>query len=118
MYGPAIFLVKLSALLLLYQLFGVNKTMRYLIFVGIGFQALFYLSIIGVYSAAEAICVTAANLTTRYCTNLWIFTIIQGVLNVVTDFYILVIPIAMVLRLQLTPRRKIGISAIFLTGLL
>ena len=117
-YGPVIFLAKLSLLLLYHRLFGVNKTMRYLIYFGIAFQAVFYLINTGFYAAAEAICISAANLRTRFCLREWIFTIIQGTVNVVTDFYVLILPVAMVSRLQLTPGRKFGVIAIFLTGLL
>lgn len=42
----------------------------------------------------------------------------QGVLSVVTDFYILAVPIGSALELQLTNRRKIGLCAVFATGLL
>ena len=117
-YPPAVFLVKLSAFLLLYQLFGVNKRLRLLIYFGVISQAILYLTFLGIYIGAEAVCVDAANLKTSYCAHLWISTIIQGVINVVTDSYVLALPVAMVLGLQMTPKRKVGISAIFLTGLL
>lgn len=42
----------------------------------------------------------------------------QGVFSAVTDFYVLVIPVSLVLELRLPLKRKIGVSAIFLTGLL
>ena len=117
-YGLAILFVKLSVLLLLYQIFAVNKTMRYLIHFGVVFQALFYLAVTGVYSATEVICVTGANITAYLCTHQWPLAIAQGVINTVTDLYVLVLPLAMVMRLQLSPKRKVGIIAIFMTGLL
>ena len=117
-YAPAIFAVKVSALLFLHQLFGVNKIMRRFIYGGIGFLSLLCLCNIGNYAAAQAICVSVTNLTTPYCAQQWIFTIIQGVLNTLTDIFVLVLPISMVLQLQLTRRRKIGVSVIFMTGLL
>ena len=42
----------------------------------------------------------------------------QGIFSAVTDLYVLVIPINSVLALQLQTRRKLGVLAIFLTGLL
>ena len=117
-YGPAIYFVKLSALLLIHHIFGVNKTLRYFIYGGIIFLSAFCLFNIAVFSVAEALCVTAANLTTPYCAHLWISSIIQGVLNTLTDIYVLVLPISMILRLRLPKKRKIGICLTFLTGLL
>lgn len=40
----------------------------------------------------------------------------QGVIGVVTDFYILCIPIHLVLGLQMPLGRKIGVFGIFFTG--
>jgi len=78
-YGLVIFLVKLSVLLLLYGLFGVNKTMRYLIFLGIGVSASFSL---------ELKCVDAADLQRRICLDVWIVTIVTGIFNTLVDLYI------------------------------
>jgi len=110
--------VKLSLLLLYYRLFSRNKTMRYLIYTGIAFQALFYLASVGFYSEAEALCVSSASAQTKFYTREWTFTIVSGVINVLTDFYVLILPVATVWSLQLTSRQKIGIIGIFLTGLL
>ncbi|KAI0390862.1 hypothetical protein F5Y17DRAFT_37568 [Xylariaceae sp. FL0594] len=41
-----------------------------------------------------------------------------GVLSVVTDFYVLAIPITLVLSLRLPRKRKYGVCAVFFTGLL
>ncbi|KAI3401887.1 hypothetical protein diail_6446 [Diaporthe ilicicola] len=42
----------------------------------------------------------------------------QGIFSAVTDLYVLTIPISSVLALQLQTKRKLGVLAIFLTGLL
>ena len=39
-----------------------------------------------------------------------------GVFGIVSDFYILALPLAGVLQLQLPKRRKIGVMLVFLTG--
>lgn len=41
-----------------------------------------------------------------------------GYFNLCTDFYILLLPISGIIRLQLPKRRKIGVILIFMTGLL
>jgi len=42
---------------------------------------------------------------------------IQGVVGIVTDFYILLIPIHLVVGLRFPLGRKLGVCAIFMTGL-
>lgn len=41
-----------------------------------------------------------------------------GAINLITDIYILCLPIAAVSKLQLPTRKKIGVMMIFFTGLL
>jgi hypothetical protein len=41
-----------------------------------------------------------------------------GLFGVMSDIYVLIIPVSMVFRLRLPRNRKLGIQAIFLTGLL
>lgn len=115
-YGVVIFLVKLSVLLLLYSLFGVNKTMRHLVFLGIGVSAALCVALTGYNIALELDCVDAAGLQRRVCIDVWIVTIATATVNTLIDLYILVLPITMVLRLQLTPRRKLGVVVIFAIG--
>jgi hypothetical protein len=45
-------------------------------------------------------------------------SVTQGVFSAVSDFYVLCIPLQMVWGLRLPKTRKIGVSSIFLTGLL
>ena len=42
----------------------------------------------------------------------------QGIFGTVSDVYLLVIPIQMLLRLHLALKRKLGICAVFATGVL
>ncbi|KAL9611035.1 MAG: hypothetical protein Q9204_009044, partial [Flavoplaca sp. TL-2023a] len=115
-YSLAVFLMKLSVLLLQKQLFGVNRIFRYLIYFGIAFQAVWAIVSVAVYSVAAAECTGIEALSRTFCPNLWKFVIVQGVINLATDIYILVLPVGIVLKLQLTRARRIGILAIFLTG--
>ena len=117
-YGLVIFLVKLSVLLLLYNLFSVSSTTRCLIFLGVGVSASFSVALTGYYLAAEAHCVDAATLQLRLCVDTWKVTIVSGAINTLIDLYILILPITMVMKLQLTPRRKLGVLVIFMIGLL
>ena len=60
---------------------------------------------------------SAALLSPR-CGKSMSMTYVQGIFNVVSDFYILILPIPVVLQLRLPLKKKIGVSAIFMTGLL
>ena len=51
-----------------------------------------------------------ANLATK-------LIVLSGIISLVADIYLLVLPIAGALRLQMTWRRKIGILMLFMTGL-
>lgn len=42
----------------------------------------------------------------------------QGIFSTVSDFYVLALPIALTLSIQLNLKRKLGLCAVFLTGLL
>ena len=42
---------------------------------------------------------------------------IQSVINVVTDFYVLLLPIPRLVKLQVSRRRQIGLLLTFLSGL-
>ena len=46
------------------------------------------------------------------------FTVARGVFAVLSDIYLLVIPIQMIFQLNLPFQRKIGISTIFMIGVL
>lgn len=46
------------------------------------------------------------------------YGVVQGIFGLVTDFYLLFIPVPAVLSLQLPTRKKIGVIAIFMTGFL
>jgi hypothetical protein len=45
-------------------------------------------------------------------------SVIQGIFGVISDFYLLVIPMMQVSRLRVTTSQKVGLVGLFLTGLL
>ena len=92
--------------------------MRYLILLGIAVSASFCIAILGYNIAVEMHCADGNDLNLRVCVNLWIVTIVTGVVNTLIDIYIMILPIPLILRLQLTPRRKFGVIIIFAIGLL
>ena len=110
---------KLSILLLLLRLFSPTKRFRYMVYFGIIWTTLISLTSIIV---ASALCTprkhelfSSLSVAER-CTHEETWAVVQGVLNVCLDFYILYLPIPMVWKLQLGLQRKIGVMAIFMTG--
>lgn len=90
--------------------------MRYLIFLGIAFAAITCIAFTGYNIAALATCDNIAALNNPVCVNTWIVTTVTGSTNTIVDAYILVLPIAMVLRLQLSRQRKFGVIVVFAIG--
>lgn len=117
-YPVTICLVKISILLLYLRIFRVNQLLRRLIVFGIVIQVLFYGIITCVQIGSIVKCSSLATSSLQFCKNVAKpLQALQQAFNVVTDFYILILPIPCVLDLQLGRRRKIGIILIFGSGL-
>ena len=58
--------------------------------------------------------VTLAN----SCVKLTTYTVVQGVLSVALDFYIFFLPVPIVLKLQMSLKRRLSILGIFGTAIL
>ena len=89
--------------------------MRYLIWVGVAWNSLFYPIYFFLYIF---LCPTASSRALQCQAQLKIFSVAACAINVASDFYTLLIPLAAVSNLQLASRRKIGLLAIFFTGFL
>lgn len=121
-YNLVMLFVKLSLFILYFHLFGVSRRIRILIYVGIGSIFMVYTGTTTVHgilcfprpgnSWSEAIA------HPRCLTYSRIMAFIVGGFGVISDFYILGLPISMILRLQLPRKEKIGVCALFMTGFL
>lgn len=119
--GPTIFFAKSTIFLLYLRVFAIKKQMKYGVWLGLFWSFLLYW--IGVpletYFCAPRIGkgwnIEALNKT---CSDYEIFSVVQGVLAVVLDLYIFVLPIPTILRLQMALKRKLSILAIFGTAIL
>ncbi|KAI1778155.1 hypothetical protein F4818DRAFT_288001 [Hypoxylon cercidicola] len=118
-----------SALQALYlRIFKPAKSARILIWISLIFILLFYLIILLVNIAICAPPIANGNIPEmplgafdpdEGCTvpqrPIWVT---MGIFSVITDFYLLAIPVGLTLNVRLALRRKIGVCCIFLTGLL
>lgn len=120
-YGPVIFFVKLALFLLFLHLFGCLRWMRYLVWFGITITGCFYISgtavVFGLCAPRDGKTWLGMSMTPQ-CRNLEDYGIAQGTMNLVSDFYLLIIPIPAVMSLQLPQKKKLGVIAVFMTGFL
>lgn len=122
LFAPVMFLVKLSLLLLYLRIFDSVRHIKILIFIGIAFHLILYvtsfvLEFVFCYPrrgqsflssfAAPGCAANAAKLG-----------IAQGVGNIIGDFGLLLTPLPVIWKLQLSFRRRVAVTAMFMTGFL
>ena len=122
MYGPIAFCAKLCLFLLYYRLFSRHKWIRYLVYIGIG-------SITAMYTAGTIVygylCLPRpgqswieAGFSPRCHDQFIMVSYVRGPFNLLSDLYLLFMPLPAVWQLQLPLQKRLGIAGIFLTGLL
>lgn len=119
--GPAIYIIELALFLLILHIFSSLRWLRILAHLGATFNILFY------FSGAIALIVLGSPrngqnylevLSGPAGTRTTTFGVVQGIFNVVSDLYLLVVPLPAVWGLKLPLKKRMGILAIFGTGLL
>lgn len=119
LYGPTMFFAKLSLFLLFLRIFSCNRPTRYAIYLGIMVNCLFYIAVTLVFGID---CVRRpgkswlATASSARCQSTVVINYIQGGFGVVSDIYIFVLPLPVVLGLHMAPRKKLAVFATFLTG--
>ncbi|CAD6591540.1 MAG: hypothetical protein ASARMPREDX12_005214 [Alectoria sarmentosa] len=112
---------KLSFLLLYIQLFRPMKWLRYSAYAGVVVNVLFYTSMLALYLAFTiphpGQTLQQSVQSSRQAHELAV-ALPRACVNFVLDVYILILPIAGISRLQLPIKKKLGVIAIFLTGLI
>ena len=117
----ALWFSKIAILLLLFRLFSSNQRFRHLIYLGITWNTVITLTTIIV---TAALCVPkpgesfSSIVVARRCSHDNTWSVVQGVLFMLLDFYILGLPLPIVRKLQMSQKRKTGVIAIFMTGLM
>ena len=116
-YPFTICFAKISILLLYLRIFKLDRTLRLAIHAGLLFTTFWYTAILGVAIAAIVKCNGLAQLSNQFCLNYAKpVVVMNAVINVVTDFYILVLPVPCVMKLQINRRRRIGLLLVFASG--
>lgn len=119
-------MTKTSILLFYLRLFGTPGTrpgFRKLLYITQAFVVIWFIGslIPGIFRCRpiadfwNPLVVGAPNVR-QFCTNNNTYYLASSAFNVALDFWILVLPLSIVWTLQLSGRRKFGLSAIFLLG--
>lgn len=117
-YAFTICFAKLSILLLYLRIFKLERGMRLAVYAGIGFITIYYTAIIGVAIGSIVKCNGLGQMSSRFCKNYAKpVVVMNAVINVVTDLYVLALPIPSVLKLQLNPKRRFGLLLVFASGI-
>lgn len=109
--------IKIAVFLLYLRLFRINRNFRCWVYFGMLFCCLYSAVYWGISNASIIECNTAQSQYIALCANSGITTLVMAIFNVITDFYVLVLPIRMVMRLSGKQGRKVGLMAVFLCGL-
>lgn len=122
LYGPTMFFIKASMLLLYRRVFSPDRRMKTLIYTGIG-----YLLVTNGVSTIlfGALCAPRngesylIRYTSRQCVNnVNNLSIANGVCNLVADIYLLVLPLPVIWKLHLSSKKKYALIGLFMTGFL
>jgi hypothetical protein len=119
-FGPGMACAKCAILVLYLRIFQVSRTLRVFIWVGIFVATTAYMVNIPLFTYY---CTPRADenwdlLLLEKCKSNGVTALIQGVIGVALDIYIFVLPLPLISRLSLPRRKKIGILAVFVVGLL
>ena len=121
MYGPTVFFAKLSLFILYLRIFSPSRNMRLLIYFGIVINLCYY---VATAVGMMALClprhgeIWAVALYSHHCHHAFTMTYVQGIFNIVSDLFLLILPVPVVWRLQMPQKKKWGVCAIFATGVL
>ncbi|KAI4197871.1 MAG: hypothetical protein LQ346_002885 [Caloplaca aetnensis] len=121
LWGPFIWIIKLALFLLYFKLFNAFLWFRPLVWGGICITGLFYFSIM---VADLVLCAPRAHETyimafsTPRCNLTKKVGIASGIFNIITDAYLLVLPSIAVKKIQIDPRKKLGIMMGFSAGII
>lgn len=121
-YGPCLWFIKVCLFVLYLEIFGLLRWLRHLAIFGIVTTGLFYFASMVAFlvlcspqSGHSQIAYLTALASPKCSKSMPLATVI-GAVSVASDLYLVVLPLPAVWSLQLPFHRKIGVSAMFLTG--
>ena len=121
-YGPLIWLIKLSVFFLYIEIFGRLRWIKIGAYLGATLSGLYYF---GWFITFLVWCTPRETRSPKdyvhawgssRCTWMGPLLFITGAVNIVSDVYMMFLPLPAIWKLQLPKKKKIGISIVFLTG--
>ena len=117
MYCVAIYWAKLTIVLLLLRIFGVDARFRRVGWVFITTWTIYsVIDVLLVVFECSPVRKAWEPLLPGRCIDIIHVGVASGVVNIIYDVILLIIPIPMVWRLQLAKKMKIAVTGIFMTG--
>ncbi|KAL8885001.1 MAG: hypothetical protein Q9215_007074 [Flavoplaca cf. flavocitrina] len=118
-YPPGVYFTKAAILVLYLRIFSVKRVMRALIYVGLIVLFLVYATFIPLTvvfctprngGAWDLVLLQKCQQTTG------IAAVVQAVFGLLSDIYILVLPLPIIWNLNLKPKKKIGLAVVFMSA--
>ena len=114
-----IFFAKASILFLYLRVFYLDRLIRSGVWGGLVVQGLFYSAAVGLGIVSLVQCTGPEVRTNHFCKRYGNeIQILILVFNIVSDIYIIILPIRRISNLQLSFRRKVGLFTVFAGGIL
>lgn len=121
LYSLTMLFVKMALFLLYYRVFAVQRRTKVAIYLGMIIICLFYLQSV-IYTMVLCIPRRKESWVSPHfisrCYQSEVMADVQGAFGLVSDLYIYILPLPILLRLQMSVKKKLGVTAIFLTGLM
>ena len=121
LYPPIVLLTKLSILFQFIQIFIPSRhgydyrLVQCIMWInGLYFTACFFIS---VFQCTPRSKIWDPEIN-GHCVNYQVYVVVTAVFNVISDVTMLLLPLIWIWRLQMSNKRKLGISAVFATGVL
>ena len=114
------YLIKVSILIQYHRIFAVSSRLRTVIIYGAVVITIAYVATFGTQIGSLIQCNNGCGTAARsfqVCFELVVAQVVQSLLAAITDFFILILPIKTISGLQLCRHKKVGVLAIFCTGL-
>lgn len=122
LYGPTMFFIKASVLLLYRKVFSPNRRMRFFVYIGIGYLLIANGTTTILFGA---LCTprNEESYLIRYTSPPCVgkvgnLSIAMAACNLVADLYLLVLPLPTIWKLQLSAKKKYALIGLFTTGFL
>jgi hypothetical protein len=120
-YAAVTLFIKLSILLLYRRVFAImaktGRLFHYGTMFGIIIVTILHIPYIATQIYTVIYCETPeALIQNEFCSHLYALNISQSTINVLTDFYILILPLPLLSKLKLPTQRKVGVFAVFAGG--